>query len=723
MPPPAASYPAQAGDDALLEEMRQRFRTSSRGEADRRSLQEFDYKFSIGLKSETESYQWNEADKAARAGRPMLTNNLIAGQIRRLTNQQRESLQSIRVNPIDNGADPEKAEIRQGVIRHIEAQSDADVAYMTAADQQVRMGEGYVRVYPQYVSDDPQNPEQELVIEAIENRFAVYSDPAGKKLTGSDDRYKFICEDLEDSEYAKRYPNSLLVGLSEFSGIGDYQADWFLKGAKRIAEYFYVESTWTKVKVTNKDGQPDERDMETRRICWIKTNGVEVLLRRKLPPAVKWIPVVRAAGEKTLVEGKVDFRGVVRDSIHPQKMVNYLDSAEAEMIALGSKAPYEGYTGQFKDAKLKTVNTKNHPYVEFEPTVPNVPGLLPIPKRNVSEPPIQALVLAGQRAENKLRATLGVIDVESQERRREQSGKAITARERQSENANSHYVRNLGLMIRQIGRVVNAWMPAIYDTPRVMQIIGSDEQPQTVMVHAGQAPPQGQQPPNAKVLDLTDGRYDIAIHEGPSAPTARLEAVDNMAQVIAADPTQLKVMGDLFYGSMDSEWARKLAKRYEKLIPAELRGDGNQPDPQQLQQQLQQMGQVMQHMTQELEAKNEYIKTEGIKLEHQLQLKQSEFSHDEKMAEIENAAKIRVAEINAAVKGYVEEAAHAAEHEQQALGQHHEARMAAATTGAQTDEAQRQREHDAEQGELGHQRTLEQNAQVAALTPQPEAGA
>ena len=75
--------------------------------------------------------QWPEAIKRQRDldGRPCLTINRLPQFLRQVTNDQRQNRTSIRVSPVDDRGDPETAKVLQGVIRHIEYDSNADVAY------------------------------------------------------------------------------------------------------------------------------------------------------------------------------------------------------------------------------------------------------------------------------------------------------------------------------------------------------------------------------------------------------------------------------------------------------------------------------------------------------------------------------------------------------------------------------------------------------------------
>ncbi len=63
--------------------------------------------------------------------RPCLTINKLPQHVRQVTNEQRQNRPSGKVIPADDKADIQVAEIFDGMIRHIEYISDADVAYDT----------------------------------------------------------------------------------------------------------------------------------------------------------------------------------------------------------------------------------------------------------------------------------------------------------------------------------------------------------------------------------------------------------------------------------------------------------------------------------------------------------------------------------------------------------------------------------------------------------------
>ena len=223
----------QQAKEEFLSLARERFRTIVDAESQLREQMLEDLRFRA-------SEQWPDNVRAMRDqdNRPCLTVNRIPQFVRQVTNNQRASRPSIAVSPTGDVSDPDVAEVVQGVIRHIEDKSDADVAYSTAGELLGTMGRGYVRVITDYEDDDPLNMNQEVRIERVPNPFSIYMDPSSQKPDASDARYAFVVEDIPKDEYKFRYPHSEMAELAEFTSTGNDQPEWMPEGNIRIAEYF-----------------------------------------------------------------------------------------------------------------------------------------------------------------------------------------------------------------------------------------------------------------------------------------------------------------------------------------------------------------------------------------------------------------------------------------------------------------------------------------------------
>ena len=610
--------------------------------------------------------QWDPEIKKTRQtdGRPCLTINRLPQFIRQVTNQERASKPAIQVSPVDNASDRDTAEVFEGLIRRIEANSDADVAYFQAADDAATMGRGYWRVHVDW--KDEQSYEQEITIEWIPNPLAVYVDVTTRKPGDTDAKVALIVEDIPENEYVLRWPHSSMASLTAMGGTGNAEPDWKPTGKVRVAEYFYEDREPVDLLLLeDKDGQritaylddydtlPEavkasltevERRPSYRRVIkWAIINALEILEGNDdLTEGRTWlgnfIPIVPCIGEMVSMDGKIDYRGMVRDAKDPQRRYNFQVSAQTEIAALMPKAPWVGYAGQFEghETKWNLANRRSFPYLEVNAkSIGGKPA--PFPQRQVAEPPIQAIGVLVQQADNDLKATTGFYDASLGERGPQESGKAIRARQQQGEMGNSNYMHNLSRAIRQTGRILVDLIPKVYDEPRIRRILGRDDSPKTVLVHAKPERAPEQKPDGVQgIYNLGVGRYDVTVSSGPSYAAQRQEAAESMQEFVKAFPNVFPLIGDLLVDSLDWPGAKKVAKRLEHLRPP---GVGDEEEgkemPPAAQRQIQQMGQQLEHVSQQFEQAKKMIETDQIKAQMQAEIKQSEQESKERIAMFE----------------------------------------------------------------------------------------
>ena len=169
--------------------------------------------------------------------RPVLTINKLDGYCRQVVNQIRQQRPRPKVHGMNSQSDAKVAEVIQGIIRHIEANSNADNAYDTAADYAVRMGWGFIRVRTDYVRED--SFEQEIFIDPVDNPFTVYFDINSVLPDGSDAEKCLITAMMSKADFQKMYPDAEIDSFTQ-RGTGDSQSEWITKEDIRVAEYFYT---------------------------------------------------------------------------------------------------------------------------------------------------------------------------------------------------------------------------------------------------------------------------------------------------------------------------------------------------------------------------------------------------------------------------------------------------------------------------------------------------
>ena len=638
------SNPTSTPDDQsdVLSTMRHRFQMAMSAYSESREDELDDLRFMAG--SPDNQWQW-PADVLATRGsvqgqtinaRPCLTINKLPQHVKQVTNEQRQNRPSGKVIPADDKGDVEVAEIFEGMVRHIEYMSDADVVYDTACENQVTYGEGYFRILTEFCNDN--SFDQDIRLGRIRNAFSVYMDPMIQDPAGCDAEWCFISQDIEKDEYERQFPNAAPITTIMSQGVGDSSlSQWIDENTIRIVEYFYYKHIPTKLNLypgnqSFYNGSLEDRNMkemglkpiktrtvDVKKVMWIKSNGFEVLEEQEW--AGKWIPVIRVIGNEFEVDGRIYVSGLVRNAKDAQRMYNYWVSQEAEMLALAPKAPFIGYGGQFEgyEQQWKTANTTNWPYLEVNPDVTDGMGTtLPLPQR--APPPLAqtGLIQAKMGASDDIKSTTGQYDSSLGATSNERSGKAILARERQGDVGTFHYGDNLTKAIRYATRQLIDLIPKIYDTERIARIVGVDGEVSMVKLNPDQPEPV------KKIVDQTGvviekvynpsvGIYDVVATTGPGYMTKRQEALEAMAQILQGNPELWKVAGDLFVKNMDWPGAQEMSKRLAKTIDPKLISDTDEdPALQAAQQQMQAMAQEMEGMAQMLQNVNKSMEAQDL---------------------------------------------------------------------------------------------------------------
>lgn len=625
----------------FLSKMRNRLNLAIDAYSEGREDELNDLRFAAG--SPDNMWQWPDDVLNVRTSnnqvRPCLTVNKLTQHINQITNDQRQNRPMGKVIPVDDKGDVEVAEIFNGIVKHIEYISDADVAYDTASYNQVTFGEGYIRILTDYCNEN--TFDQDLKIGRIRNTFSVYMDPMIQDPCGADAQWCFITDDITHEEYHRQWPDKSSVSTLESLGVGDESINiWINANTIRIAEYFYIEhkpatlnlypGNQTAFENTPEDrmlqlqfGEPRKsRKVDRKQVKWCKTNGYELLEENDW--VGKYIPVVRVIGNEFEVDGKVYLSGIVRNAKDAQRMYNYWTSQEAEMLALSPKAPFIGYAGQFEgfEHQWKTANTTNWPYLEVNPDVTDGDGrVMPLPQR--SPPPMvqSGLITAKQGASEDIKNATGQYDSSLGMHSNERSAKAILAREKQGDTGTYHYIDNFARAVRYVTRQLVDCIPKIYDTQRIARIIGEDGTSEMVKINPDQVEPVKKivNPENPdiiieKIYNLSVGTYDVCVTTGPGYATKRQEAMEAMSQLLQANPELWKIAGDLFVKNMDWPGAQAMAKRFEKSIDPKLLSDDNDPALQAAKQQMEAMMQEMDQMHQMLQNVNKSMEARDLKI-------------------------------------------------------------------------------------------------------------
>jgi hypothetical protein len=545
--------------------------------------------------------QWPDQVRRDREleGRPCLTVNKLAAMGRQIVNDARRNKPGITVHPVDSEADPETAEVLNGIIRNIEQSSNAEVAYDTALENAVFGGFGYFRINTKYTSDD--TFDQDIVIERISNPLSVYRDCYSTAADSSDWNYCFVVDSLSKAQFKRQYPGAEQVDWKS-EAWRDLSSPWLDGDFVQVAEYWTREKAKKRILLLSDQSVIEadeyerdkpafdalgiqvmaEREVDTHKVKQRIMSGAEVL--ETVDWAGKYIPIVPVYGSEVVLKGKRTFRSLVRGAKDAQRMFNYWRTTSTELVAMAPKTPFIGRKGAFETDinKWATANTQSHAFIEYDgPEAPQRQPFAGVPAGALQE---------ALNASDDIKTVLGMYDASLGARSNETSGKAIIARQMESDNATFHFIDNLSRAIRHAGRILIDLIPEVYSVPRTIRVLGMDEKPEVKAVNQPvqereENPLTGEIEEVTKIYDLTSGRYDLTVSAGPSFASLRQEAASQMIELIRAYPDAAPVIGDLLVKNLDWPGADEIAERMSKAMGQAPEGEeGPQgPDPQAVQ--------------------------------------------------------------------------------------------------------------------------------------------
>ena len=546
----------------FLAKARKRFSKGMSGEAHNRDRALTALKF-LNLE------QWPLDLKKEREddGRPCLVIDRINPAINQVVGDQRQNRPSIKVHPVDSVADPATANTIEGLIRGIEANSNADIAYDMAFEQMVQCGFGFMRVLTERSND---SWDQDIKIKPIRNQFSVCFDPSSLEWDKTDADWCFVYTRISKDTFEEKYPD---FEPADWEFKDGSMEGWYSDDMVTIAEYFLKKPITRTVYLLQDGSTVDkldkippgmvpvrQRDIETHEIFRYLLSGWDILEDKQLWPS-KYFPIVPVEGQEIIIDGKRYLRGLAWNALDAQRAYNYSRSTEIETFALAPKAPYlvtpemiEGHEGAWKMAHKKTL-----PFLYV-----NSDGMQQAgghwPQRTPPVQPNTAITQSTQQSAEEIMTTTGIHQAGLGMQGPETAGVAINARQREGDVGSFSYADNLARSVALVGRICLDLIPTVYDTPRVVRVMGYDGAVKAVQLQQQtmQQKPDG----TLKVLnDLTVGKYDCTVDTGPSYTTQRQETANSMHGLITAAPALAPVLADKMVKAMDWPGAAETARR------------------------------------------------------------------------------------------------------------------------------------------------------------------
>ena len=614
----------------ILKEMRKRWKACLEADDTQRRAGMDDMKFAV-----VPGNQWEDNQKKERGLRPCYEFNKIRVTGKRIVNNMRINRPMGKVRGTED-SDKKTAEVYEGLIRNIWAQSRGDTVIDTAAEYQVFAGYGAWRLDTLYASDDVF--EQDVRVETIANPFCLFADPSDKDILKKNARYWILTEKIPRSEYEASYGDKDVVEFPSHEF--DDDQDWGDDDDVRIAEYWYQEPVTKEIwqlqdgKVVDasdeipKELVKDRRKIDTHKIMSCVCSG-DSILEGPTVWAGSMFPFVPVYGEYYIVDGKIYWNGITRFAKDPQRSYNVSRTALTETIAQAPQAKWwvtsqqaEGYDKTWEEAHLK-----NFPYLLYNPD-PLAPG--PPVRMPTAEVPM-ALIQESQMAAEEINMVTGVYQADLGAPNQASSGVQEGLRQQAGHIATFNYQDNQASAIERTWELLVDLIPKVYDTERSLRILGQDDHEDFVRINTTGVDQKTGQP--IPTHDLALGKYDVTITVGPSFTTKRQEAAETYQALLQSSPDIFPVIGDLIFKSMDLPYADEIAERLKAMLPPEIQALVNEEKevPEEVKAMMQQAEQAMQQVqeqaqiVQEAAQQSEMEKVEVEKLISKLEAEQAKF--------------------------------------------------------------------------------------------------
>ncbi len=583
--PEVASDKMSTVDSELPREIRENYARGTSAEAENRRLLSEDLNFVFN--AEDQHAQWDAIVLQARRSRPSYTYNRCLQSVNMVIGDFEQVEPQVKVRAANKQASVTTATVWEGLIRSCEHDSRArHNVYNPAFKHAVAGGWGMWYLLPVYADDE--SLDQVVRILPVHNPQTGFWNPECQCPFLSDMMWGGFAETIGLDTYHTLYPG---FDPQTFTMSRDNKG-WVTTKEIRIASYFKkiraektiaeltdnriidldkMEAALEHMKETAKrhgtpmvdvrtgpDGKPRTRKVASWKVQWVKVDGFNIL---EGPITYDWpsIPIVRLPGRYVTIEGRKKCQSLIRHSKDAQRTYNLHRSTMIESVALTPRAPYMATPKMIKQYEdmWATANTTNRAYLLYDPD-PDAAAAGGSGKPTREAPPDvpTGLISLSQQDLQDLQASTGYFDaslgshVNDSDRT---SGDALIARQRRGDLGSFEYLNNFAGALEVTYRHFVGMAKSVYDSKRVVRIVGADAVEQFVEINGGSA--------DNLLHNLTQGAYDVTATVGPGYQTARQENLETLLEASEKVPVIGQLGADIIARNVDVADADELARR------------------------------------------------------------------------------------------------------------------------------------------------------------------
>ncbi len=510
----------------------------------------------------TPAAQWEGFLREQFSNRPRFEFDMISQNINRFYGEWLTNRSSVKYRP-ENGQAEKEADILTGLYRKDERRCGGEFAIDNAVLEGVQGGMAAWKISTEYVDEeDDENDDQNIIFEPVYSAHAsVVWDPNAKRMDKADAKWCFILHELDRETLEEQFPDA---DLASFSHVNDRREfNWNSNtNTYFIAERYGIVETKTKAITYRHPISDEKRTYDAEEIADVtdelEAMGFEQIKEKKVtrrtvekcilggsseylqePETIpgKSIPIIPFYAYWTYTDGQEFFWGLVRKLKDAQRLFNMQVSSLAEIAATSVKQvpiftpeQVSGHENNWAQAHLGKKNYQlANPLRNPDGTIAAL-GPVGTVSPPIVDPALQALIgVTGQHIQKET----GVAPQEVNDP--DASGVAIReAKELVNMNTQS-IMENIKKSLRRAGQIYREIAADIYDSPRMMTLLGEDGMESTAQLFELAIDEE-----TGKVVELNDistGRFEVIVDTGPAYASRRQETVDNLVDILGVVST------------------------------------------------------------------------------------------------------------------------------------------------------------------------------------------
>lgn len=476
----------------------------------------------------------------------------------------------IKVQPVDNTANEESAEIIGGLIRNISNISGADHIYNQAVSNVVEAGLDGWEIVQEYAS--PTAFDQDILVKAINNFVdRVWFDHDSLSRTPEDARHAFKLTSYALDVYRAKWPKGSGTSLSE-----DKESNVIYSNRDEIIVgqvYYMKESSVELVRMS--DGAVYEDNEKFQQIKdELEAEGITEEKRRKSKTSIQWIreydgggwleeaketvfeyiSLVPEYGKFKVIDNAITARGLTLKQMDLNRIYNYAKSRQTGEVALAPREKFMATLEQIagNENAWTTMNTNADPALIYN----HIEGQAPPFKIGGAQVNMGLEGLAMSMSEdmrqvaNKLSAQDGVSAV---------SGKLVDELKESSRVGDIDWTEGHEIALCYGYKVMLSGIKRVYDGTRTVRILGDDGTFSMEELNTTRLDAQTQE--MVTINDLSAGLYDVVCSAGKSYKTVQGETISSILEIGAIDPNVVMEGEDILVSASDGPGMKEIAER------------------------------------------------------------------------------------------------------------------------------------------------------------------